>query len=664
MADQLSQLRAREEEIQKALDETTPQNYTAVGVGDNDRAAAYYRWYSNTREQLKKVQQKRKSVQAFVEGRTPSPTTLSNAALRSTAPPRVTSETTQYDPTKQEWMRKKAAGAYLKARNAEAERLNKQGYRAADFFPSAQAAQPSAARSAKGFEGFREAFVTNLTPYGRLGFGGGTTEYATSTGTLTVTRSPVDYPASPSTRLGFLGDLRAKGFSPIGYPVTRGTRQRGKLQARTLKTLYAATDPVGTLAAGVAFVSPNSQAADYLYARRRLGSGFDVAYSESLTANRASAPLNTGNYWNVRGFQQGGYDYARSRGLSEDESNRVFRAFAVERGRRVGSGFYRLAYSEVSGEAAGRVAIAANIGGLRKIGVPVSRMAVSRMPWLKRFGLGASGGVVGGAVEGTTGYLLETDTLGGDLTGKQLAGGALFGASFAGLATGGYVASQTSRYARVRGIGTRVDRGLKLYDYPEALGDELVDYASRYGRARVVVPGISGRSPVASSTGRVASAANINVQSRIFSRSTVSANAFVSSRNSISSRSNILTRSNIGVLSRSDVVSRNAVNVLSRSNVNSRVAVLSRSNVSARSSVPVNVPVPAGRGFPFLLPGSLGGRRRGGFLGGSRRGFSYAPSLAAIDLGIRGRARTPKGGFTGLEFRPLPGLSGRRRKRR
>lgn len=57
-------------------------------------------------------------------------------------------------------------------------------------------------------------------------------------------------------------------------------------------------------------------------------------------------------------------------------------------------------------------------------------------------------------------------------------------------------------------------------------------------------------------------------------------------------------------------------------------------------------------GFP-PLGGSLGrGRSRRG--SGAGRRYSYAPSLVSLSLGIRGRVRVPKGGFTGLEIRPIP----------
>ena len=61
--------------------------------------------------------------------------------------------------------------------------------------------------------------------------------------------------------------------------------------------------------------------------------------------------------------------------------------------------------------------------------------------------------------------------------------------------------------------------------------------------------------------------------------------------------------------------------------------------------------IPLGGAFGFLKGRS--GKQRKNATKGAARGFGYAPSLPAIDLGITGRAPKPPRGFTGFEFRPL-----------
>lgn len=73
---------------------------------------------------------------------------------------------------------------------------------------------------------------------------------------------------------------------------------------------------------------------------------------------------------------------------------------------------------------------------------------------------------------------------------------------------------------------------------------------------------------------------------------------------------------------------------------------------------PTPTPI-GGRGFPFLLPFGEGGPKntfrykKGNAFSG--RKYGYTPSFAALELGITSsRApRTPTGGFTGLELRPV-----------
>lgn len=76
------------------------------------------------------------------------------------------------------------------------------------------------------------------------------------------------------------------------------------------------------------------------------------------------------------------------------------------------------------------------------------------------------------------------------------------------------------------------------------------------------------------------------------------------------------------------------------------------SSGSAGSSAPFLITTPRVKlpSLPFLTP--LTGR--GSSSKPSRRTYRYAPSLKAIDLGIRGRPTRSRGGFTGLELRPLP----------
>lgn len=62
-------------------------------------------------------------------------------------------------------------------------------------------------------------------------------------------------------------------------------------------------------------------------------------------------------------------------------------------------------------------------------------------------------------------------------------------------------------------------------------------------------------------------------------------------------------------------------------------------------------------GFPgFFLPpkGAIGAGRGKASRPGAGRRYSYTPSLVALSLGIKGKVKTPKGGFTGFEIRPIP----------
>lgn len=77
------------------------------------------------------------------------------------------------------------------------------------------------------------------------------------------------------------------------------------------------------------------------------------------------------------------------------------------------------------------------------------------------------------------------------------------------------------------------------------------------------------------------------------------------------------------------------------------------SPVPSSTPVPVSVPVAVPKGgFPLIPPGGGLGSGGGGFGGGSRAKAGYVPSLAAVVYGIKGSGKQ-KGGFTGLELRPI-----------